>query len=404
MGGMVPLLVPLLILQKLGSPVHVGLVIAAYNLGGLAAPVWGHLADRFLIHRSLLAISLLLTAAGLAIFACAKCLPMFLGLALLQGVGTVGAMTLGNLFIVEAHPPAEWEARIGWYQTFNCSGQAGGMLLAAILSPMALEDSLLVASGLIGLAVLIGIAAPAVRPSATRAASRGYPPIGHFYWGRWWPKRWLHSLRSCMPFQPLSPASKSFRGLIGVWFLGLTGASILFTLYPLMLPELYGIMPGRLALTFAAAMGLGVFIYPQAGRLSQHFGAARLYTFFLSLRLIAFIAVAAAVCGDTGGRDWFILLAYAAVVLCWPFLSVSGTALAAALAPPREGERMGLFNATGALALAAGPTLGCWLADVWGYPSACLAAVSTEILGVCLVSRIRRHLGWCGAAKPCRAC
>jgi MFS family permease len=104
MGGMVPILAPLLILKRLGSPIYVGMVMAAYNLGGLIAPLWGRLADRFQIHRSLLVISLRLTATGLMAFTRSCTRPLLFGLALIQGVGTAGAMTLGNLFIVEVSP------------------------------------------------------------------------------------------------------------------------------------------------------------------------------------------------------------------------------------------------------------------------------------------------------------
>ena len=47
MGGMFPILMPLLALKRFSSAWHVGLVMAAFNLGGVMAPLWGSVADRY---------------------------------------------------------------------------------------------------------------------------------------------------------------------------------------------------------------------------------------------------------------------------------------------------------------------------------------------------------------------
>lgn len=47
--GVIPIVVPLYI-SRLGSAVDVGVVMAALSLGGLTAPLWGGLADRYRIH------------------------------------------------------------------------------------------------------------------------------------------------------------------------------------------------------------------------------------------------------------------------------------------------------------------------------------------------------------------
>ena len=50
MGGMFPILIPLLALKRFNSACHMGLVMAAFNLGGLMAPIWGGFVDRYGIH------------------------------------------------------------------------------------------------------------------------------------------------------------------------------------------------------------------------------------------------------------------------------------------------------------------------------------------------------------------
>jgi MFS family permease len=67
MGGMFPILIPILALKRFSSSCHVGLVMAAFNLEGLMAPIWGSVTDRYRIHRGLLTVGLIITAIALAV-------------------------------------------------------------------------------------------------------------------------------------------------------------------------------------------------------------------------------------------------------------------------------------------------------------------------------------------------
>jgi predicted MFS family arabinose efflux permease len=80
------------------------------------------------------------------------------------------------------------------------------------------------------------------------------------------------------------------------------------------------------------------------------------------------------------------LLSFSVVVLCWPFLIVSGTALTALLFPSGEGKGMGIFYAVLATACITGSTLGGWLAAQWGYTATAGMTVVTESLGLIFIS------------------
>jgi predicted MFS family arabinose efflux permease len=157
-----------------------------------------------------------------------------------------------------------------------------------------------------------------------------------------------------------------------------------------MMQEEFGVGRDRIALSFALAMGLSVFLYAQAGRLAHRFGPARILKSFLGARLAALILFFLMEMLAFGERVHLILLTFVLVVLCWPFIVVSATALTAALSPCGEGEGMGIFCAVFATACISGSALGGWLASQWGYQATVAMAVSTEALGLFLICRMKR--------------
>jgi len=115
-AGLVPMLLPLAVHLSRGAA-YVGWVIAAYKLGGFTAPLWGILADRYRLHRYLVVGGGVIAAAGLAAFQLTPAPSAWPALALLQGIGTTGAATIANLFVVEAHrlaPDVLWRGAGLW--------------------------------------------------------------------------------------------------------------------------------------------------------------------------------------------------------------------------------------------------------------------------------------------------
>jgi predicted MFS family arabinose efflux permease len=390
MGGMFPILMPLLALKHFNSACHVGLLMAAFNLGGFIAPLWGKIADRYGIHRELLISSLIMTAITLTAFAFTNTFTVWLGLALIQGVSVFLAITLGNLFIVEIHPKIEWDQRIGWLQTFNSGGQVGGMLLAAALSRIDLSAGLLVAASLIALAVLPGFLTPRVsheviayRPAVGslnhHIQSNQNASYLQFSQVKLNISKHLHSVRHT-----------PFVRIMEIWFLCVAGVSAIYTLYPVMMQEEFGVGRDRIALSFALAMGLSVFLYAQAGRLAHRFGPVRILKSFLGARLAALLLLFLLVMHVFGGAVHLILLTFVLVVLCWPFIVVSATALTADATPFDEGEGMGIFCAVLSSACLSGSALGGWLATQWGYQATVAMAVSTEALALLLICRMKQ--------------
>jgi predicted MFS family arabinose efflux permease len=85
------------------------------------------------------------------------------------------------------------------------------------------------------------------------------------------------------------------------------------------------------------------------------------------------------------------LVGFVVLVMAWPLLGVSGTALAAQLAPGEKGEALGLFNAGSSLAGAIGAFLGGWAMSMVGYGVVCAVAAGVVGLAVLCCGGGKRH-------------
>jgi DHA1 family tetracycline resistance protein-like MFS transporter len=380
-AGLAPILLPLSA-SRTGDAIHVGLVMAAFNLGGLSAPICGGLADRHRLHRWLLCGGLLATTIGLAAFPLTKNQTARLGFALLQGIGATGSATVANLFVVEAHPQSEWDKRIGWLQTFYGGGQVGGLLLAAILSQTNLREGLFVASGLTLMAALLGwltTQKPTIRSIPRPLLLQRVP---HSEWVVGSPQHLYHnpSLKSLLR---LGKDLRSPFGLfLTIWFVSFGSSAAFFSLYPVLMGQVYGVLPNLSSSGYAIAAGLGLFFYTTAGGWSDRFGPAVVMQIGLGLRLMAFLGLLLLSIAHSAGS--LALVGFLFVVLAWSLLSVSGTALTARLSPIGEGEGIGIFNAATALSSVIGAALGGWIAGRWGYSGATVLAMGGVSLGLIL--------------------
>jgi hypothetical protein len=151
--GIVPILLPLAVHRSRGAA-HVGWVIAANNPGGLTAPLWGILADRYRLHRCLMVSGGIIAAGGIGGLSinpcpgrmacagvaarhrhdrsCHDCQPVCGGSASAGRMG--GAHQLA--------PDVLWR------------GAGLGLLVAAVLAQMPLYAGLLAAAGVTALAAL----------------------------------------------------------------------------------------------------------------------------------------------------------------------------------------------------------------------------------------------------------
>ncbi len=383
-AGLIPILLPL----KVNNPTSIGLVMAAFSLGGFSAPFWGALADRHRIHRWLLTGGLIMMAAGLAGFPFTSHPMVWIVLALFIGFGAASAATVANLFIVEAHPKAEWDERIGWLQTFYGLGQVIGLLLAGLLSQISLSSGLIIAAGLCIMGGLFGWFTVKTVPPIAAIKPVLPHPARHGEWVVSSPQRLFHHLDLSV-LRKLGPALSSPFGLfLIVWLVAIGGSAGFFSQYPLVMKNVFQIPPGFSSIAFAVVAGLGLALYSPAGNWSERRGPVRVMRIALGVRSLAYFGLFALGFFQFGLQNWLAIFAFAFVVCAWSIISVCGTTLAAQLSPVGEGEGLGIFNAMNALANVLGAAFGGWVAGMWGYKFLAAMGVGGVTLGLLLSSLI----------------
>jgi MFS family permease len=367
-AGLVPILLPL-VLSRTSGAADIGLVMAAFSLGGLTAPIWGGLADRFRLHQRLLIGGLLGTALGAAVFPFTLSLLQRTGLALVSGIGLASASTVANLFIVEVHPKSEWDVRIGWLQTFYGGGQVIGLVLAGLIGQSRPECGLWLAGGM-GVAAIIPVVVFGTHQEQS-VLLKPRPvllhPVLHAEWPVSSPQHLYHSLSMQGIRTLFATFSTSFGIFLIAWLLSFSGSAAFFSFYPILMQKVYGVLPGISATGYALAAGLGLILYAPAGSWSIKWGPLPVLRDALVLRIAAFLVLTVLAIKPFANRGWLAILFFLITVLAWSLLSVSSTALVAILSPKNEGEGMGIFNAVTALAGVIGATAGGWAANMWGY-------------------------------------
>jgi MFS transporter, DHA1 family, tetracycline resistance protein len=402
--GLVPILLPIAA-ARYGIG-HVGLVMGAFNLGAIAAPTVGFLADRYRVHRLLAAGCAAISAASLWLFPLASApLQPLLGLA--NGAGFAGAVTVASLLIVERRPKPEWNRRLGWLETALSIGQGGGLLLAAWLSGLGTREGLMIAAVVPGAAIPLTLlliprmagtpagirqqAAPAADP---RSATRWFRTAGHVgEWGPASPSRMHHPRRRSLAGIKRSVAllRGPFGWLLAGWIPAYAGAAIIFALYPVLFSRAFGVQPQESAIAFAVVVFLSLPLFVLAGRVSQRHGAAETLAGALAARvvLLAALAVFAAVRHVPAAVP---LAAFGGIMFAWSFLSVASPALTGQLvAGDEEGDAQGALNAASGLAGLTGSVAGGAVAGLWGYPAALGTGAAGVLLGLVIFSVAQRR-------------
>jgi MFS family permease len=393
--GLTPILLPL-VAAKQGAG-HVGLVMGAFNLGAFAAPITGGIADALHAHRLLATLCAALSGVSLWLFAFANS-PLQLLLALVNGAGFAGAVTIANLLIVERRPEAEWNQRLGWLETALSVGQGAALILAAWLSTLDERTGLAIAALVPAAAVPLSLIllprlakkpdnAPAAGTLRHTAATHRLRNGGHT--GEWGPIS-----PSALPHVPGTPVSRKasfmkaagllrggFGWMMAAWIPAYAGSAIIFALYPVLFQRAFHVRPQTSSLAFAVIVFVSLPLFIVAGRAAQRRGPRVVMAGGMAARVIL-LAILAALAAAGSVPAIFPLAAFGGIMFAWSFLSVASPGLTGQLVPQAEGAAQGVLNAASGIAGCLGAVIGGAVASAAGYPAALALGAAATVLGL----------------------
>jgi MFS family permease len=397
-AGMIPVLLPLMMASVSGHLSTVAYVMGAYNLGLLSSPLWGLLAERRKIYRTLFFAGFVVVGAATALMPFLRGISTWMPAAFAMGLGSAGVATVASLFIVDFTPSSDWEPSIGYLQSFNGTGQVVGLLLSGLFTAGLFSRGLWVAAALVVPAVAVGhIGLPAGaevhEPDPKRArihehlnirALAAFPRL-HFLSGIGYHFHpFTHSGLRRLPDAVRTP----FGRFILSWFMMALGVAAFFAYFPVMLASGYGISASLSSLIYAMGAGVGIALFVLASRWAGRYGSGSVYQLGLWIRLVGFVLLLVPLVGASTGAFLLATVGFVLIVLSWPLLSVAGTGLAARLAPFSEGAAMGLFNAALASATVLGTFASGPLLHRYGFGVVPVMALAGVVASIALGTRL----------------
>lgn len=380
------ILMPIIVNARGGNAALAGTVMAMFYVGQLLSPVMGSLTDRTGKHRLFYLAGFVLLAVGLGLFPALPSVGFWMLLAFIQGVGSGTSNTVATLFIVEFQPREDWDARIGWLQTFYGVGQCLGLVLVSYLQK-APAVGLYVSAALMAPAFLLGaihLPKPARRSKPDRPGKdlnrRTHRPVRSV-------SGVLHHCQSDLAGM-LGKLRASFFTPFGLflvgWFFVMLATWLLGVLFPLVMKQALGVSYQRSSLYYGIGAFVGIFAYAPSGSLGKRIGDGWVVLIGSVMSAVSLGGMALLAWVDTGANAWVLPPVYMLIPIAWSPLMVGGNAWAAQLAPGEEGQALGLFNAALAISSVIAAFGGGLLAHHVSYRALLLAAAASSALSVLL--------------------
>jgi DHA1 family tetracycline resistance protein-like MFS transporter len=372
-----------------GDVAKAGMVMGFFYIGQLLAPLMGTITDRTGKHRFFYLMGYVLLAIGLVLFPFTKILWFWMALAFIQGVGSGTTNTVAAMLIVEYNPKKEWDTRVGWLQTFYGIGMAVGLGLASVLQVRP-ELGLLISACLMVPGIILG--------------SRGLPPsTAHhkpakveFSRRTHLPPRFIISMLTHYENVAVNTLKSIFRiwhSKFGVyifgWFFIMLATWIIGALFPLLMKGAFDIPYNLSSLYYAAGAVIGIFIYTPMGSLGKKIGDGWVLIIGSGMTLVSVTGMAVFSHIHTDFNQLLVPFIYVLTPIAWPPLIVGGTAWAAHLADFAEGEALGMFNGTTAIAAVIAAFAAGQVAHNFGYDVVLIIGAAASLMAViCFLSLI----------------
>lgn len=371
-----------IVVNHAGDAAKAGTVIGFFYIGQLLAPLMGAITDRTGWHRPFYLSGYVLLAIGLALFPFTNLLWFWMALAFLQGLGSATSNTVAAMFIVEYKPKPEWDARVGWLQTFYGVGQAAGLGLAAVLQARP-ELGLIISAGLMAPAMLLG--ARGLPPSHAHHK----PAKADFSRRLHRPPRTVYSILHRYEgtiSENLKRLPQEWHSKFGIyiagWFFVMLATWLIGALFPLLMKSAFNISYSMSSLYYAFGAVIGIFAYTPSGMLGKRIGDGWVVIVGTTMTAISVAGLASLAYIHSSLNHWLVPIVYILIPIAWSPLIVGGTAWAAQLATFEEGKSLGAFNATTAIAAVIAAFAAGSVAHKFGYGIILVVATIASLLSL----------------------
>jgi len=373
-----------IVVNSYGDAAKAGTVVAFFYIGQLLSPLIGTLTDRTGLHRSVYLSGYILLGLGLGFFPFAHSVYFWMALAFIQGVGSGASNTVAAMFIVEYHPKAEWDARIGWLQTFYGIGQCAGLVLVSYLQASP-EMGLVTSAALMVVGMGLGAKGLPVSHAHSKPAQPGFDRRSHKH------PRSVYSMLNVYEQTAMNIFHRELKewvspfGLyIAGWFFVMLATWLLGVLFPLLMKEAFGMSYRYSSLCYAAGAVIGIFAYEPSGELGKKIGDGWVVTIGTLMTVISLAGLSVFAYVKTDYNVWLVPTIYILIPIAWSPLIVGGTAWTAQLAIFEEGEALGYFNAASAISSVVAAFAAGAMAHAFSYNMVLVAAAVASLIGLLL--------------------
>ena len=175
------------------------------------------------------------------------------------------------------------------------------------------------------------------------------------------------------------------------WFFVMLATWLIGVLFPLLMKEAFGISYKMSSIYYAVGAAIGIFAYAPSGSLGKKIGDGWVVMIGTLMTLVSLVPLSFFAYVHTGLNVWLIPIFYVLIPIGWSPLIVGGNAWTAVLATFEEGEALGFFNASTAIASVLAAFLGGLIAHHFGYGMiVVVAAVSTGLSIICFIPLLAR--------------
>ena len=370
--GGVLFLVPAYVLNQGGTPADAGAVMAIGSGLALTGPAFGAFADRFRAHRLVQLLSMALIGGSALLLPFTNQELTWLLAAALVGFGIAGLSVVNPTMVIAAgFSGTEQASKLALLQMGVPIGQVIGLASVSALSGIGWDFGQLFFALAGVMALLMAVVAATNRPAAARiqavaALEHANSPV---------------TLRRILGSQ---------FGLVFLIALLMTMSSqALESQYPNYMQESFNIDTAVSAGALSVIVLLSLPLYPVAARWTARRG------FKGGVLLAAFARLAAALALLSLPRDSGLapLIAYAFVMLVFPFFELNVATAAAQTSPIGAGAGQGAIGAAMALGTLFAAVLAGWLAEQFGFPTlpivTAISAGSALMLGALFLRNAR---------------